>query len=104
MIGNSEFDIPGVLLNSVEQQCLWVRKTRDLFIRVHVRASVLQSGSITDASSSRRCCVIFLSAKENVPNLLLYYPIVLCIPEGASLNSLLPTARGISDKSPSRGK
>lgn len=33
-------------------------------------------------------CHFPLCKKENVPNLLLYYPIVLCIPEGASLNSL----------------
>lgn len=41
--------------------------------------------------------VIFRPAKENVPSLLLYYPIVLCIPEGQSLNSL-PAAHCTRDQ------
>lgn len=65
--------------------CLYVWKARDIFSDC---GSHRLSSSITDASSSCLCCVIFLSAKENVPNPLLHYPIVLCILEGASLNSL----------------
>lgn len=65
--------------------CLYVWKARDIFSDC---GSHRLSSSITDASSSCLCCVIFLSAKENFPNLLLHYPIILCIPEGASLNSL----------------
>lgn len=62
VIGNSEFDIPGVLLSRVERQRLCVYERQEVYSSECVSDRL--SGSITDASSSRRGCVIFLSAKR----------------------------------------
>lgn len=59
--------------------------------RVHVHARVFQTSwvGVSLVQAAAVDVVLFSSLKkENVPNLLLYYAIVWCIPEGASLNSL----------------